>query len=582
MKCPSCGHTNDGSNRFCEYCGARLDPAINQEATQIGAVPNLHTDQSYDAPTMFVPADQAPPAPLAQAEPEAVNLPAASSLNCRECGYINQPGDRYCDQCGAALDAAPAAVAPVDVASVANPYPVSSEAVTPPNGVPAVPAAEPSLAELTSVEADEELPTVPIDDQPPVSTPHAQAEPVVAAIEEPVVAPSVEAEPVVAASEEPFESPVAEAAPVLIAPEEPIYQDEPVAAASEQPAVEAAPSVDAEAVAAERTALEAAIIEQEDNLVMFEQMSARYAGRALPAHIAAGIEETKASLAEAQANLVAFDQTQATAKAAAEAAAEAAKAAAEAAAALPDPAEVARLEAVIVEHQDNLAMFEQMSARYAGRALPAHIAAGLEESKHALAEAETELSALLGGSAPAAPIPSAPINTYDAPTVAAAAPAEPASAPVVPAEPVAPPAPVVEAAPAWAAPTPVAPAPAPAWSAPAAVAPPAQVTPHLVVAGSQVVLNLPVDKQVYVIGREDPISGIYPEVDLTNHGGEGGGVSRQHARLHNTGGGWMLEDLNSTNYSKVNGQKLAPHAPAPVTHGDQLQFGKVVVTLHLH
>ncbi|GAA5527427.1 FHA domain-containing protein [Herpetosiphon gulosus] len=549
MKCPSCGHTNDGGNRFCEYCGARLDPSMNQEATQIGAVPNLHTDQSYDAPTMFVPADQAPPAPPAQAEPAVASVPAASSLNCAECGYINQPGDRYCDQCGASLDAAPAAVTPV-----ATPAPVASEALTPPDGVPAVPVAEPHLAELTNVAPAEELPTVPIDDQQPVSTPVAEAEPVVPVVEEPVAMPVAEAEPVVPAVEEPVSTPVAEVAPVA----------------------EAAPVVDEEAVAAERTALSAAVIEQEDNLVMFEQMANRYAGRALPAHIAAGIEETKASLAEAQANLAAFDQAQAVAKAAAEAAAQAAADAAAAAAAQPDPEEVARLEAAITEHQDNLAMFEQMSARYAGRALPAHIAAGLEESKHALAEAEAELAALLGG-APvvpaAAPIPSAPVNTYDAPTVAAATPAEPAPTPVVPAEPV--PAPEVEAAPAWAAPTSAEPVAAP-------VVEPVQVSPHLVVAGSQVVLNLPTDKQIYVIGREDPISGIYPEVDLTNHGGEGGGVSRQHARLHNTGGGWMLEDLNSTNYSKVNGQKLAPHAPAPVNHGDQLQFGKVVVTLHLH
>ncbi|XSG73361.1 FHA domain-containing protein [Herpetosiphon llansteffanensis] len=568
MKCPSCGHTNDGSNRFCEYCGARLDPAMSQEATQVGAVSDLHTDQSYDAPTMFVPADQAPPAPPVQVES------AASSLNCRECGYINQPGDRYCDQCGASLEA-PAVAVGVDVAPVATPAPSASEAVTPPDGVPVVQAAEPNLAELTNVAPDEELPTVPIEEQQPFSAPSNESEPVVAATEEPVAAP--------VAAEEPFDSPVAEAAPVLIAPEEPLYEDEPVVTASQEPAVEAAPAVDAEAVAAERTALEAAIIEQEDNLVMFEQMSARYAGRALPAHIAAGIEETKTSLAEAQAALVAFDQAQAAAKAAAEAAAEAAQAAA-----LPDPAEVERLETAIAEHQDNLAMFEQMSARYAGRALPAHIAAGLEESKHALAEAEAELAALLGGNpaAPAAPvappIPSAPVNTYDAPTVAAAAPSEPVPVPAAPAEPVATPAPAVEATPTWAAPTPAAPEPAPAWSAPAAVAPAAPVTPHLVVAGSQVVLNLPTDKQIYVIGREDPISGIYPEVDLTNHGGEGGGVSRQHARLHNTGGNWTLEDLNSTNYSKVNGQKLAPHAPAPVNHGDQLQFGKVVVTLHLH
>jgi len=38
-------------------------------------------------------------------------------------------------------------------------------------------------------------------------------------------------------------------------------------------------------------------------------------------------------------------------------------------------------------------------------------------------------------------------------------------------------------------------------------------------------------QQEYIVGREDPVSDVFPDVDLTNHGGEEGGVSRRHVKL---------------------------------------------------
>jgi len=78
-----------------------------------------------------------------------------------------------------------------------------------------------------------------------------------------------------------------------------------------------------------------------------------------------------------------------------------------------------------------------------------------------------------------------------------------------------------------------------------------------------------------LIGREDPVSGIFPEVDLTPHGGEEGGVSRRHARITFEGGAYSIEDLDSTNFTFVNKQKLAPRARQSLQDGDEIRCGRV-------
>jgi hypothetical protein len=83
-----------------------------------------------------------------------------------------------------------------------------------------------------------------------------------------------------------------------------------------------------------------------------------------------------------------------------------------------------------------------------------------------------------------------------------------------------------------------------------------------------------------LIGREDPVSGIYPEVDLTPHGGDEGGVSRRHARLIVEAGQYYVEDLDSTNFTFVNKQKLAPRTRTLVKDADEIRCGRVALTLH--
>ena len=165
-----------------------------------------------------------------------------------------------------------------------------------------------------------------------------------------------------------------------------------------------------------------------------------------------------------------------------------------------------------------------------GAATPAAVVTGLNDARATLARAEADLAALGAGVAP---------------VVAVTPPVAPAATPAA---------------------TPVAPPPA---------------GPRLVVVDSGQVLLLPTDKNEITIGREDPVSNIYPEIDLTPHGGEQGGVSRQHARLINSGGQWMLCDLNSTNYTRLDGVRLEPNKPQPLHDGAKVQFGRVALTFHL-
>jgi pSer/pThr/pTyr-binding forkhead associated (FHA) protein len=81
------------------------------------------------------------------------------------------------------------------------------------------------------------------------------------------------------------------------------------------------------------------------------------------------------------------------------------------------------------------------------------------------------------------------------------------------------------------------------------------------------------------LGRLDPASDIFPEVDLSADGGSGKGVSRRHARILKREGTVMLEDLGSINGTFINGKRLAPYQAEALHDGDQLQLGKLLIEI---
>lgn len=87
-------------------------------------------------------------------------------------------------------------------------------------------------------------------------------------------------------------------------------------------------------------------------------------------------------------------------------------------------------------------------------------------------------------------------------------------------------------------------------------------------------LEIPVKDEV-VIGREDPISEVFPDLDLTSFGGMENGVSRKHAVIHLSGANYTLEDMGSTNGTFVNRKKVQPNVPHAIKPGDELRFGKL-------
>jgi predicted amidophosphoribosyltransferase len=222
--------------------------------------------------------------------------------------------------------------------------------------------------------------------------------------------------------------------------------------------------------------------------------------------------------------------------------------------------------------------------------------------------ADEAFCAACGASLALAPIPPEPVPEEEPEPAAKAAPPEPVieAEPVVEAEPVAAAAPPAPAPPPTAAPAEpsgcpacgaeieagdafcsacgytlqAAIAPAPAAETPPAPAADTPAGPRLVIADSGAEIPLPAGGEIFV-GREDPVSGIYPQVDLTPHGGEEGGVSRQHARFIVEGGNYFVEDLDSTNFTFVNKQKLAPKTRQGVGDGDEIRFGRVTAVLRL-
>ncbi|MEO0248590.1 MAG: FHA domain-containing protein [candidate division WOR-3 bacterium] len=89
-------------------------------------------------------------------------------------------------------------------------------------------------------------------------------------------------------------------------------------------------------------------------------------------------------------------------------------------------------------------------------------------------------------------------------------------------------------------------------------------------------VELPLTKEVN-IGRLDPASASFPDIDLTSDGGLEKGVSRRHAKITRRGNEVFIEDLGSINGTFLNRKKLTPYLPQVLKSGDELQLGKLIL-----
>jgi multimeric flavodoxin WrbA len=100
--------------------------------------------------------------------------------------------------------------------------------------------------------------------------------------------------------------------------------------------------------------------------------------------------------------------------------------------------------------------------------------------------------------------------------------------------------------------------------------------PRFVVTGAPI----PLPKDDVLIGRVRPEVTPIPDVDLVPHGGDQMGVSRQHARMLRGTGGWVLEDLESTNGTFLNGKQVLPGQQVHVRTGDIIRFGTLTLIFY--
>jgi serine/threonine-protein kinase len=108
---------------------------------------------------------------------------------------------------------------------------------------------------------------------------------------------------------------------------------------------------------------------------------------------------------------------------------------------------------------------------------------------------------------------------------------------------------------------------------------PARPTAKLVVAGTtELDASFVLQKDNNLIGRTDPHSNVFPEIDLSRFDPETK-VSRRHARIFREGDTFLVEDLGSVNGTVINDSiRLGPRQPRGLDSGDKLRLGET--TLH--
>jgi hypothetical protein len=107
----------------------------------------------------------------------------------------------------------------------------------------------------------------------------------------------------------------------------------------------------------------------------------------------------------------------------------------------------------------------------------------------------------------------------------------------------------------------------------------ARPTAKLVVAGTtELDASFVLQKDSNLLGRTDPHSNVFPEIDLSRFDPETK-VSRRHARIWREGETFLVEDLGSVNGTVINDSvRLAPRQPRVLDSGDKLRLGET--TLH--
>lgn len=104
---------------------------------------------------------------------------------------------------------------------------------------------------------------------------------------------------------------------------------------------------------------------------------------------------------------------------------------------------------------------------------------------------------------------------------------------------------------------------------------------HLKIGEEKRVIELTLDKTI-TMGRVDPTSNVFPEVEVSEEGDAAKSVSRRHARILRQEDSVVIEDLASINGTFLNGKRLSPYIPEKLQNGDVIHLGKVTIEISIN
>ncbi|MFC1959551.1 FHA domain-containing protein [Chloroflexota bacterium] len=86
-------------------------------------------------------------------------------------------------------------------------------------------------------------------------------------------------------------------------------------------------------------------------------------------------------------------------------------------------------------------------------------------------------------------------------------------------------------------------------------------------------------RDLITIGRSDPVADFQPDLDLAPYGGQENGVSRRHMIIAQNNKNLYVQDLGTTNGSRINGNQLDPNEHYRLRDGDELELGRIRVVV---
>lgn len=104
---------------------------------------------------------------------------------------------------------------------------------------------------------------------------------------------------------------------------------------------------------------------------------------------------------------------------------------------------------------------------------------------------------------------------------------------------------------------------------------------HLLIVKDGITITLPEGHYPITIGRDDPASGIFPDINLEPYGALDAGVGRRHAKIIYQSSAFLVEDMGSVNGTFINREKLSANTPREICSGDELRLGKMTLLFML-